>query len=338
MRTWTRRIFSRPTTSGFGNDDLAVEAARTQQRRIEHVGTVGGGDDDHALVGLEAVHLDQQLVEGLLALVVAAAEAGAAMAADRVDLVDEDDAGGVLLRLLEHVAHAGGADADEHLDEVRAGDGEERHVGLARDRTGGQGLTGAGRADEQHAARNAAAEALEFLRIAQELHDLLQVLLGLVDAGDVVEGDAAMRLRQKLRLGLAEAHGPAGAALHLARQEDPGADEERDGQDVHEDRDEPGSRIRLRTGGDLHALLLQLRHQHRIARRVGREGATVGIGAADLGAGDHHAGDAPGIGIAQKLAIGDVAAAAALAWALEKGHERQHQEKDDDPQGEVAEI
>jgi len=55
------------------------------------------------------------------------------MAADRVDLVDEDDAGRVLLALLEHVAHAAGADADEHLDEVRAGDGEERHVGLAGD-------------------------------------------------------------------------------------------------------------------------------------------------------------------------------------------------------------
>ena len=88
------------------HDDLTVEAARTQQRRIEHVGTVGGGDQDDAFVGLEAVHLDQQLVERLLALVVAAAEAGAAMAADRVDFVDEDDAGRVLLGLLEHVAHA----------------------------------------------------------------------------------------------------------------------------------------------------------------------------------------------------------------------------------------
>ena len=133
-----------------------------------------------------------------------------------------------------------GADADEHLDEVRARDGEERHVGLAGDGAGDQRLAGAGRADEQHAARNAAAEPLELLRIAQELDDLLQVLLGLVDAGDVVEGDAAMRLGEKLRLRLAEAHGPAGAALHLARQEDPGADEERDGQDVHEQRDEPG--------------------------------------------------------------------------------------------------
>ena len=85
---------------------LAVEAAGAQQRRIEHVGPVGGGDQDDAFVGLEAVHLDQQLVERLLALVIAAAEAGAAMAADRVDFVDEDDAGRVLLGLLEHVAHA----------------------------------------------------------------------------------------------------------------------------------------------------------------------------------------------------------------------------------------
>jgi hypothetical protein len=105
---------------------------------------------------------------------------------------------------------------------------------------GREGLTRAGRADEQHAAGDAAAEALELLRIAQEFHDLLQVLLGLVDARHVLEGHAAMGLREELRLRLAEAHGAAGAALHLAREEHPGADEEREGQDVHEKRDEPG--------------------------------------------------------------------------------------------------
>ena len=106
---------------------------------------------------LEAVHLDQQLVERLLALVVAAAEAGTTMPADGVDLVDEDDAGGVLLALLEQVAHPGGADADEHLDEVRAGDREERDVGLAGDRPGQQGLAGSGRAYQQHALGDLAA-------------------------------------------------------------------------------------------------------------------------------------------------------------------------------------
>ena len=127
---------------GTVDDDAAVEAAGTQQRRIEHVGTVGRGDEDDAFVRLEAVHLDEELVQRLLALVVAAAEAGAAVAADRVDFVDEDDAGRVLLALLEQVADARGADADEHLDEVGAADREERDVGLARDGARQQRLAG----------------------------------------------------------------------------------------------------------------------------------------------------------------------------------------------------
>src|SRR5438132_1121628 len=91
---------------GQRHHDLAVEAPGPQQRRVEHVGTVRGGDDDDALVALEAVHFHQQLVERLFALVVTAAEARAAVPADRVDLVDKDDARGMFLRLLEHVAHA----------------------------------------------------------------------------------------------------------------------------------------------------------------------------------------------------------------------------------------
>ena len=100
---------------------------------------------------VEAVHLDQQLVEGLLALVVAAAHAGATVAADGVDLVDEDDRRGVLLGLLEQVADAAGADADEHLDEVGAGDGRRTAPRPRRRPRGQQRLAGAGLAVEQHA-------------------------------------------------------------------------------------------------------------------------------------------------------------------------------------------
>ena len=84
-----------------GHGDAAIEASGAQDGRIEHVRTIGGRDDDHALVGLEAIHLDQQLVQRLLALVVTTAEACAAVTTDRVDLVDEDDAGRVLFALLE---------------------------------------------------------------------------------------------------------------------------------------------------------------------------------------------------------------------------------------------
>ena len=96
----------------------AVKAARARERGIEGFGTVGGGEDDDAVVALKAVHFGQKLVERLLALVVAAVLAAAALLADGVDLVDEDDAGRLFLGLLEEVAHLARAHADEHLHEL----------------------------------------------------------------------------------------------------------------------------------------------------------------------------------------------------------------------------
>ena len=171
------------------DDDPAIEAARAQQRGIENVGTVGGGDEDDAFVRLEAIHLDEQLVQRLLALVVSAAETGATMPADRVDFVDEDDARRVLLALLEEVADAGRADADEHLDEVRAADREEGNVGFARDGAGQQRLAGSRGAHQQHALGDAAAKLLELLGFLQELDDFLKFFFGFIDAGDVLERD-----------------------------------------------------------------------------------------------------------------------------------------------------
>ena len=106
LRVCTLRMPSRPFTSGRGTTMRRSKRPGRRSGGIEHVGPVGGGDEDHAFVGLEAVHLHEELVQRLLALVVAAAQAGAAVTADGVDLVDEDDAGRVLLALLEEVAHA----------------------------------------------------------------------------------------------------------------------------------------------------------------------------------------------------------------------------------------
>src|SRR3954452_24245210 len=131
-RGWTSRIRFRPLPAGRGATILRSERAGRQKRGVEDVGPVRGGDEDDVVLHLEAVHLDEQLVQRLLALVVAATHAGAAMAPDSVDLVHEDDAGGILLCLFEEVADAAGADADEHLDEVRPRDREERDAGLAR--------------------------------------------------------------------------------------------------------------------------------------------------------------------------------------------------------------
>ena len=66
---------------------------------------------------LEAVELDEQLVERLILLAVEAV--AGALRADGVELVDEDDRRRVLARLGEELADARGAEAGEHLDERR---------------------------------------------------------------------------------------------------------------------------------------------------------------------------------------------------------------------------
>ena len=241
------RISSAALQVGGVHRDLPVEAAGAQQRRVEDVGPVRGGDQDDAALHVEAVHLDEQLVQGLLALVVPAADAGAAVAADGVDLVDEDDGRGVLLGLLEQVADPGGADTDEHLDEVRTGDRVERHAGLTGDGAGQQGLAGAGRAVEQHALGDLGADGLELRRLLQELLDLLELLDGLVAAGDVGEGRLRGVLGDQLGLGLAELHDSGAAALHLVHQEQEDHDDQDEGQQREQDADE-GVLLRRRDG------------------------------------------------------------------------------------------
>ena len=75
------------------------------------------------------------------------------------------------------------------------------------DRLGEQRLARAGRAVQQHAARDARTEALEARRVAQELDDLRELGLGLLDARDVVPAHD--------RVGLGLQLGRRGARHHL---------------------------------------------------------------------------------------------------------------------------
>ena len=61
--------------------------------------------------------------------------------------------------------------------------------GLAGDGLGKQRLARAGRADEQHALGDARADVGELGGVFQELHDLAQLFLLLIGAGNVLEGD-----------------------------------------------------------------------------------------------------------------------------------------------------
>ena len=235
---------------GLVDENLSVEAAGPQQGRIEHVGPVRGRHDDDALVRVETVHFDEQLVQRVFALVVGAHhDAAATGATDRVDLVDEDDAGRFLLGLPEQIAHARGPHAHEHLDEVAPRNGKERHARLTGHRLGQQRFARTRRPHQQHAFGQLAAQSGELLRVLQKLDDFRDFFFGLVQPGHVLERDPVVAHR------IVE-NGPVlsdiehlRAGVHAAQQKHPERHNENERKDPGEQSPEP---VLLNAGGELY--------------------------------------------------------------------------------------
>ena len=206
---------------GCADIDLPVKASRAQKRIVQDILAVGRGDDDNAFVRAKAVHLNEQLVERLLALIVPAAQAGAALAADRIDLIDKHDGRRILLGLLKQVTHARGAHADIQLDKVRTGNRQKGDAGLARNRLGDERLARARRADQQDAFGDARADVDEFFRVLEEFYDLLQLGLFLVCARHIGKGDLFLVIACHLDARAAKLHGIAAAPILLVHHEIP---------------------------------------------------------------------------------------------------------------------
>ena len=96
----------------------------------------------------------------------------------------------------------------------------------------------------------------------------VELLLGLVDARHVLEGDLGLVLVQQLGPALAEGHGLAAAALHLAHEEDPHADQQQHREPGDEERQVRG---RLLLGLDLERDVLGAERAHEVGI-VGRGG------------------------------------------------------------------
>ena len=151
-----------------------------------------------------------------------AAQTRAALAADRIDFIDEDDRRGVLLGFRKQIAHAARAHADEHFNEIRTGDREERHAGFARYGARQQRFARSGRAYQQNAGGNLRADLGKAAGILQELYDFAQFFLFLVRARNVLKRNLVGLGIHLARAALAEAHHAAlAAAALLAHQEHP---------------------------------------------------------------------------------------------------------------------
>ena len=203
-------------TSAIGKAHInaPIEASWTQQCGVEHVGAICSRQEDHTGVLLKTVHLRQELVEGLLPFIIAAADASPALTTDRIDLVNENDAGGLFLGLAEQIANPARTNTHEQLNKLRGSDGEERHTRLSCNRLGKESFPGTRRAHKQHAPRDLGAQADEGLGLLEKRDHLLKFKPRIVNAGNVLKTELKILLGFQARL---TAPKPKSSVRHLSR-------------------------------------------------------------------------------------------------------------------------
>ena len=316
---------------------LTVKPTRTQQRGVQNVGAVGRGHDNDTFVGLKTVHLNQKLVQRLLPLIVATAVACATGPAHGVDLIDEHDAGRVLLRLLEHVAYAGGTHTHKHLNKIRTRDGEERHTRLTGHGPCEQRLTRTGRAHKQRTFGDFTTQAAEFLRISEELNDLFEIIFGLINARHIVKRHTALFFGEQFGLGFTKAHCPTfAAALHPVHEENPDADQHEERQPKRDRGHKSGLFLRLCADDDF-VVQKRLGHVH-ISGLDGHLLLAIRAAEQNTLAVQRHGVHSAAFDLRDKVRIGCCAGIGRRLTTREQVEQRQDQDEQNDPKGDISRV
>lgn len=165
-----------------------VEPSWPHQCRIQHARSITTSQHHHPRVILKPIHLRQKLINRRYG-VIPPAYRRISRLPNRIKLINEQNAGGVFPRPAEHVPHTRRAHAHKHVGELRARLGVKRHPGLVGNRLGEERFARPGGAHQEDAVGGFGPELLESLGWFQEVHQLLDFLLDVVNARDVVKGD-----------------------------------------------------------------------------------------------------------------------------------------------------
>src|SRR5258706_2094086 len=173
------------------NGDVTIETTRAKEGGVEDVRSISACKNNNVLCRSKAIHLNQKLIESRLALVVSSKlTALATRLADGINLIDKDDAWGVLLCGCEEVSYTGSTNTYEHLNEFGTGDREERNRRFSCCGFGKEGLSCPWRSREDGTTGNFGSEFLIFCRFLQELNKFHNLLLRFIHTSDVLESYA----------------------------------------------------------------------------------------------------------------------------------------------------
>ena len=322
------------------NHDLAVEAPGPQQGLVKDFRAVGGRQHHHPLAGVKTVDFHQQLVQGLLPLVVAAhGQGAAALPADGIQLINENNAGSLFAGLIKKVPHPGRPDADKHFDEFRTADTEKRNSGFAGNRLGQQGFPGSRRSHQQDAFRHMPSKALEVLGIFQKLDNLFQLQLRLFHAGHIFESHLGLFTGMNPGFMLADVQKVAAHAAQPPGNEPPDGENKQHRQNPAEN--QVVQPVVIVANRVLHPVLVQLLHQHVVLEGHGGKQFRPSLlildfqGAGDLFLADDAFDHLVVVQIFLELAVGNDLALLPQG-GLEKIKEGKHQ--DEIEQGEIPRV
>mmetsp|Transcript_33479 Transcript_33479/g.109694 ORF Transcript_33479/g.109694 Transcript_33479/m.109694 type:complete len:465 (+) Transcript_33479:258-1652(+) len=186
--------------------DELVKTARSEQRLVQELGTVGRTDEEDVLLHTDAVDLRQELVHHTVTSTTGiAASTRATSCTNGVQLVEEQHARCRSASLVENLTYIRLGLTEPHRQKLGALDAHKVRRALARHCLGEQCLATTRWAIEQHTSRWLHAELLEFLGVVNRVQDhLLQGALRLFQATNVVPLDV-----RHLDDGLAQGRGIA---------------------------------------------------------------------------------------------------------------------------------
>src|SRR6056300_682954 len=163
--------------TGKSNLNLAVEATWTEEGVIEDVDAVRRSDDHDSSLVVETIHLSEELVDGLLTIIIGRHVSTTTLLTDSINLIDEHDTRLILSCLLEKFAYALGSNTYEHLNEVGGRALDEGDIRLTSNGSGEESLTSTWSTSEEGTTRNLSTTSKVAFRFLEEVHNLLKFLL-----------------------------------------------------------------------------------------------------------------------------------------------------------------
>src|SRR5690606_7800210 len=101
----------------------------------------------------------------------------------------EDDTWRILFRVFKQVADTGCPDPNEHFNEIRTGNREERYAGFTRNSTRQKRLTCTRRPDQKDSFWNTCSKFSKLTRVFQEIHNFFKLRFLFIRTRNVCESD-----------------------------------------------------------------------------------------------------------------------------------------------------